>query len=157
MAVSEKTIQEAFQTILQALSIFEDNDVVINDWSVLDISTDNAPYVIIENSDDWSSRRDNVTATDDWRIPFTLAVKLGAETWKTALDNFRDARQAILDTMNADGTARSAGGQAGVDIQVIRPDGPKGYIYSPDVDPEQQPYATPLFVSQRMILEVKEF
>ncbi len=155
MAVTEKTIQEAFQTALRALSNFADADVTINDWSVLDGSVDNAPYVIIENADDWDSVQQTVTAVDNMRIPFTLVVKLAADTWKTALDNFRDARQAIKDCFQ--GTGRSAFGYAGVYIPRIRPDGPVGYIYSPDVDPEQQPYATPLFISQRMIAEVEEF
>jgi len=155
MAVSELTIQEAFQSALQALSRFEDSDVVINSWEVLDQSTDNAPYVIIENSDDWDSLQETVTVTNNYRLPFTLVVKLAADTWTIAMNNFRDTRQAIIDAFT--GSGRSAFGQAGVYVQRIRPDGPIGYIYSPDVDPEQQPYATPLFVSQRIIADIVQF
>ncbi len=156
MAVSEQTIQEAFQTALQALVDFADASVTINDWSVLDGATENAPYVIIENSDDWDALQETVTGVDNWHIPFTLAVKLASDTWETALNNFRDTRQNIITAFRT-GNARSAFGQAGVYIPRLRPDGPVGYIYSPDVDPEQQPYATPLFISQRIVAEVLEF
>jgi hypothetical protein len=156
MAVSEQTIQEAFADALRDLKEFEDADVTINDWSRLDDSMDDAPYVIIENSDDFDSRRETTTATDDFNIPMVLAVKLGADTWKEAMDGFRDARQAILDMVNSD-NGRSAFGQVGVYVDRVRPDGPIGYIYPPDVDQEQLAYATPLFVSQRIIAQIKEF
>src|SRR3990172_3587395 len=155
MAVSEQTIQEAFQSALQALSRFEDSDIVINNFEVLAQSPDTAPYVIIENSDDWESLQETVTVTNNSRLPFTLVVKLAADTWTVAMNNFRDTRQAIKDAFT--GSGRSAFGQDGVYVQRIRPDGPIGYIYSPDVDPDQQPYATPLFVSQRIIADIVQF
>jgi len=155
MAVTEQTLQEAFRDAFRALNRFEDLDVTINDWSVLDIATVNAPYIIIENSDDWESLQQTTTTTNNYRLPFTLFVKLAADNWKTALDNFRDVRQAVIDAC-AD-TGRSAFGNAGVQVTRLRPEGPMGYVYPNDIDPEQVPYATPLFLSQRIIAEVNEF
>jgi len=156
MAVSEETIQEALQAGFQAMSAFADADVVINNWDILDNSVENAPYVIIENADGFVSMQDTVIARNDFVIPFTLVVKLGADSWTTALLSFRDTRQAVIDAMNT-GTLRTAGGQAGINIRRVRNDGPIGYIYPPYVTPEEAAESTPLFVSQRLVAECEEF
>jgi hypothetical protein len=153
MAVSESTVQTALQTALRAMSDFADTDVTINDWGVLDGSNANAPYAVIENSDDFESRQDTQTATNNWNIPVNIFVRLAADTWATALNSFRDTRQNVLDAANT-GTVRSASGQAGIDIKTITPEGKIGYIYDAAADPE---YATPQFIVQRMIFHCEEF
>jgi hypothetical protein len=98
--MSEATIQLGIQAALRAMSEFEDADIVINDWSVLDQSSSAAPYVIIENADDFTSRQDTVTPVTRWEIPLTLIERF--DDWQPALDNLRTRRQAIIDKINSD-------------------------------------------------------
>lgn len=155
---TEAALQSAIQTILQSITgTFASADVVINDWSILDGPRDSAPFAIIENSDDFSGLQRTSDANTRRDIPVTLAVRLGPDTWKEAQDNFRDAREAILSKFNEVGTARSAGGLEGVDITEIRSAGPIGYIYPIYVEPQNQPFVNPDFVSQRIIFVVEEF
>ncbi len=152
--MSEKAIQEAMQDAFQAMAAFGDADVVINDWTILDQSSLNGPYVIIENSDEWGSTQDTSQEINLWHIPFILIERF--IEWSTTLDAFRDSRQAIVDAVNA-GTFRSAGGTSGVNIRNIRPGGDIDYLYDQYIEPGMQANMLPVFVVQTIIAEVEEY
>lgn len=153
--MSEATIQSGIQAVIQAMTEFSDGDVVINDWSILDQGNSAAPYVIIENADEFVSRQDAPSDQTTWQIKITLIEKF--IDWDTTLNYFRTRRQAIIDKINAVGTARSAGGLAATTIDVVRSGGPIGYIYNRYIPDDQLAEAMPDFISQLIILETEEF
>lgn len=152
--MSEKSIQEDMQDTIQSMSPFANSDVVINDWSILDGPVSNAPYVIIENSDTIESRQDVKTANTKWNIPIRLIERF--VDWTPSLNSFRDNRQALIDQFNGTEDYRSAGASA-TTADVIRSDGPIDHIYEEYGEPEIDPEAVPLFISQRLLFEFEEF
>ena len=148
---------EGIQDVIQALAQFASSDVVINDWSVLDESGANAPYCIIENSDTFDSTQGTVSEETRWDIVVNLIYYLSNTDWKTGMDGFRDTRQAIIDTFNAVGTGRSAGGLAATYIERIRSETPITYIYPHGYDPEFDAEAVPAFAAQAFVFEAEEY
>jgi hypothetical protein len=155
--MTEKAVMEGIQDTIQSISNFASSDVVINDWTVLDASGQNAPYVIIENSDIWSSMQGTLEEVNRWEIIVNLIYYLADTDWTTGMNGFRDTRQAILDAFNAVGTGRSAGGLEATDIERIRAETPITYMYPDGVDPEFEPDAMPIFAAQSMVFEAMEF
>lgn len=150
--MSELAIAEAIQDTLQAITAFADASVVINDWRILDGSLYRAPFVIIETADTFTSRQDTIIANNRWEIPITLFERF--TDWKETYDNLRTRRQAIIDEFNEVGANRAPGGGS-VTADVIRSDSPIGEYYDPHSNPDLNPM--PLFVIQRIVLEVEEY
>jgi len=149
--MSELTIEQKIQGVIQALSYWEDADVVINDWSVVDRPNVEAPYVIIETSDDFEWSHIAPTAEMRWGVPIILFEVF--HDWDESFNNFRDRRQAILDAFTVAGAAASPG----MVIEMIRNDGPITPYYDRMIPQEQQAESLPVFLMQRMILEGREF
>lgn len=149
--MSEQTIQTAIQTTLGALANFQPGAVVINDWRRLDGSLQLSPYAIIETADQFNSRQDSVTPVTQWVIPVTILVRF--TDWPESYNALRDLRQAIIDGFNTVGDDRSPGAGA-VLASVIRSDGPVGEWYD---NYNGQPGPAPIFITQRLVLEVEEF
>lgn len=152
--MSEATIQSGLQTAIQAMSEFASADVVINDWGILDQSTGNAPYVLIENSDDFSSEQDTQEPVTVWSIPITLIEAF--TDWETSLNNLRTRRQAIIDKINSS-DIRTAGGLEATNIRRIYNDGPITPVEERGMSDIEREYAVPVFLTQRIILEAEEF
>ena len=152
--MSESSIQTGLQAAIQSMFEFADADVVINDWSILDNSNANAPYVIIENADEFTSRQDVMTPVTKWSEKITLIEKF--EDWDTTLNGLRTRRQAIIDKINT-GEARSAGVLEAVTIDEISSGGPIGYIYNRYIPDEQINEELPAFLSQLIILACEEY
>lgn len=152
--MSEYTIQQGIQTAIQAMTEFADTDVFINNWDWLDQSSANAPYVNIENSDDFTSDQVTQSANTVWNIPVNLIEAFS--DWDTTLNNFRTRRQAIIDKINS-GTVRTAGGLAATNVRRVRNDGSIYYIYDKNIPDDQLRDALPSFIGQRLILETEEF
>ena len=152
--MSEKAIQEGLQDIFQGMDEFAEDDVVINDWSILDQSMSEAPYVLISNTDDPDFKQPTVKFETVWNIRVILFQRF--VNWKTTYDGFRDNRQAIMDAMNTTGTNRSAGGISGVDVMTIRTATPVIPWFDPDIAPEDVIMADPFFIFQEFIFETKE-
>ena len=152
--MTEKNIQDGIQDTLQSMTEFADADVVVNDWSILDRGSTAAPYVIIENSDGFTSTQGTMTGNVSYEIPVTLVEAFSAlKGWKTTLDNFLTRRDAIITKYNAVGAARAANGLSAVDIHTIRTDGPPEPWYRGEVDPTM---SNPTYYIQRFIFEVDE-
>lgn len=153
--MSEKALQEGIQAVIQDISAFDNADVAINDWTLLDQSTDHAPYVRIENADTFNSRQDVKSPDNTWPIPVTLIEAF--DGWETTLNNFRNRRQAIIDEFNTVSSHRSANGLNATTIDSIRSDSPIVYVYESYGDEKIRPEQTPIYIQQTMIFEAREF
>lgn len=152
---SEKNIQEGLQAIIQALPDFREGTVVVNDWSVLDGSNLKAPFVIIIAADDFESRKDTSVAQNTWSVPVILYERF--INWPTSLGRFRDLRQTLLDTFNANDDSRSANGLEAVDVRVIRNEGPISPLYDRNIPDNLKAQSLPQYLTQTFIFETEEF
>src|SRR5687768_6241012 len=95
MSVSEATLQADLQReFLSLSSVFSVGDVTVNDWNVLDGPIENAPYIIIENSDDFAIAAVQTDPIPLWMIPFTLFVRF--LDWGMSEAAFASVRQPIV-------------------------------------------------------------
>lgn len=150
--MSEATLQADLQReFLTLTSLFSTGDVTINDWNVLDGPIENAPYVIIENSDDFAIAAIQTSSSQLWLIPFTLFVRW--LDWSTSEVAFAAARQPVLDCL-VNKAFLAASGNLNFGIRSIRSGGPIGYVYDRYVQEEVE--SLPVFLSQRIIVEIAE-
>lgn len=154
MTSSEATIQGIIQTIIQGIAGFATASVTINDWSVLDGPVENAPYAIIQTADEFASVKEGFTPNNYWEIRVILYA--GFENWDTGFNNFRDARQALLDKFNAQDSSRSLG-LAGTNIREIKSDGPIQPYYSMYLEFQEMMESDPIFLFQTIVLSLEEF
>ncbi len=150
--MSELAIQQGLQTLIQAMSEFENVDVVLNDYTVLDQWVGKAPYVIISNADTFVSRQDVVTPETRWEIVITLVEFF--EDWETTLNSIRTRRQALIDEINSDG-GRSAGGLEAVDISELRSSTPITPRFPTYVENTSE--MEPVYLFQDIIAVCEEF
>jgi hypothetical protein len=153
--VTETQIQAGLKTALQAMAEFADASVVINDWGVLDGTTENAPYVIITTSDDFTSRQDSPSANDTYNIPVTLFEAF--TDWPTTLNHLQARRTAIITLANQGGTFRSAGQLESVTINAVRSGSRILPYYEPGLSADEMREATPQFLMQEIVLETEVF
>ena len=153
--MSEQAVHEGIQAVIRQIAAFAAADVVINDWSVLDQSSQAAPYVIISNADDFRSRQDATSPQTTWQVP--VAIYERWTDWPTTLANLRARRQAIIDEFNVVSDNRAANGLPAVTIDEIRNDGPITPYYGPYIRAEEVPDALPQFLMQTLILSVEEY
>jgi hypothetical protein len=149
---TEQTIQEALQTIFQGMDEFGNDDVVINDWSVLDNPIEDSPYIIISNSDDFEASQPGKTQVTDWAIHITIFQQFSE--WSTSFNLFRDSRQAIISVM-VDGNRTL--GLPGLNLKTIENEGPIEPYFEPYLTPEEIQEAIPIFIFQRFIFNFEEF
>lgn len=150
--MSESTLQEDLQReFLSLSSLFSVGDVTINDWNVLDGPNANAPYIIIENSDDFAIAAIQTSPSRLWMIPFTLFVRF--LDWSTSEAAFAAVRQPVLDQL-VNKAYQAASGNLNFGIRSIRSGSPIGYVYDRYVEEEAE--SLPVFLSQRIIVETAE-
>lgn len=149
--MSESSIQTAIQTILRATSQLADASVVINDWSILDDAFTGSPWAVIQNADDFDAPQEiNTNVTWSERVTLMQAFT----DWSTALNAFRDLRQAVIDQVNST-TGRSLGGMSGMQVRTIRAGSPVRPFYAYEVaDPNE---AEPIGLEQDLIFVCEEF
>ena len=148
--MSEQTIAEGIQGILQEISGINDSSITLSDWAVQDGSFDNAPFIRIDVAEAFSARQDNMATETEWEIPVTILINF--EDWDTSHLELRNVRQSIIDKFNEQGTNRAAGLDQ-VDIVEIRS--------TTDIEPVLPEYqefedADPIFLAQVLIFEVME-
>lgn len=150
--MSEATLQADLQReFLTLSSLFSVGDVTINDWDVLDGPRENAPYIIVENSDDFAVATIQTSPSSLWFIPFSLFVAF--LDWNTSEASFTAARQPVLDHLvNKAYVAASSNLNFG--IRSIRSGSPIGYVYDRYVEEDAE--SLPVFLSQRFIVEIAE-
>lgn len=146
---TELAVLESIQAAILTLDDFETGDVSINDWRVLDQSTQRAPYVILETADDLAVTQlaSGFVYFTTWSVPFTLVERF--VDWRESYDALRDRREAVFGAIVANvGT--------GLYVAAIRSDGPVSEIFATGADPANSVDALPVFVAQRFIVEVQE-
>lgn len=154
--MSEATILSGLKTALLSMEEFASGEVVIDDWDLITKGeTQASPFVILETSNEFVSRQDTQTPDTIWQIVLFLLVEYDGR-WETSKAAFRTARQAIIDKINTS-SVRSAGGLAGVTIDEVRSNGPIGYYFEPQLDPDDIAYADPLYLVQEIILSAEEY
>lgn len=150
--MSEISIQQKVQAVIQALALFENADVVINDWSIFDRPNIEAPYVLIEVSDEFESVQVVMTPENRWAVPLNLVEAF--TDWQETYNNFRDRRQVIIDAFNGTGSARA---DSGLNIERIYNDGAITPYFDKTIPAELQSESLPVFIMQRIIMEGLEF
>ena len=150
--MSEAALQADLQReFLTLTSLFSTGDVTINDWDVLDGPNVNAPYIVIENSDDFAIAAVQTSPSRLWMIPFTLFVRF--LDWGTSEVAFAAARQPVLDLL-VNKAYQAASGNLNFGIRSIRSGSPIGYVYDRYVAEDSE--SLPVFLSQRLIVEIAE-
>lgn len=150
--MSEATLQADLQReFLTLTSLFSAGDVTINDWDVLDGPIENAPYIIVENSDDFAIAAVQTSPSRLWMIPFRMFVRF--LDWGTSEVAFAAARQPVLDLLVNKAYAAGSG-NLNFGIRSIRSGSPIGYVYDRYVENDAE--SLPAFLSQRLIVEIAE-
>jgi len=151
--MSEATLSADLQRELLALTAtFSSGDVTIGDWSILDGSSQAAPFAIIEISDDFS-----VTSIEDnpstfWQLPFTLLVRF--VDWDTSMLAIGALRQTVLDKLTSPVYFLAASASLAWGIRGISSNTGISEVY--DRYNANTAESLPVYLSQRIILEVEE-
>lgn len=91
----ELKTQEFLRALLvDNLDEYEEHDVVINDWTILDGTMARSPYIIIENAPNVETDQRRVYSYD---LPITLVVSF--VDWQETLNGFRTFRQNIVNLL----------------------------------------------------------
>jgi hypothetical protein len=148
--MSELLVAEAIQDVLQGMSEFDDADVTISDWKVLDGSSMAAPFAIIKIAGDFGRMWRTKSAETTYNIPVEIYVKF--TEWSTTLLAFRALRQAILDIFDT-----APGVVAGFRVNSIRSGSGIGEVYEKYIDPALQGEAIPQMLMQVLMFNCEEF
>lgn len=152
-SMSEKVLAESIQSeLLRLTSLFSEGDVVINDWSILDGSSERAPYVNIETSDDVNLVDIQSDRRVTWLIPLTITVRF--TDWDGSLIALRDCRQTVIEHLLQTEEFLEANGKLAWGLRGLRNEGRVAGVY--DKYPENEAEALPVFVSQKLICTVEE-
>lgn len=145
--MSEAALQLSLKATLESLPLENKLTVVINDWHILDGSLTNAPYALIETADSFSVQQDRMIPVINWQIPVTLFVKF--DDWGSTYNELRDIRQAVLDEI-----ADNAEFATCYLVNTVRSDTQIGEWYDPHQSIDAN--ALPVFVTQRLVLDIEE-
>ena len=148
--MTEKTIQEAIQTVLVATATFDAGDVTIDDWGVLDQSTASAPYVIISVADDFEISFLGPSDESKWGVALNVVERF--TDWDATRQAIRDTRAAVIAAISSPSNAVS-----GLAVKKIRSSGAVDPIYETYGQAEILPDAIPVFLSHRLIAECEEY
>jgi len=151
--MSESVIQADIQReLLKLTSLFSAGDVVISDWSVLDGSSQSAPFAIIDTANDFSMDGVQADYSVTWQIPFDLVVRF--IDWDTSRLAIRDARETIVNALRKTENYNSASAILAYGIRRIYSGSGISEVY--DKYNENAAESLPAFLSQTITLEVVE-
>lgn len=151
--MSESIIQADVQRELLAItSVFSSGDVTINDWSVLDGSSQGAPFAIIETTDDFTIEGMEDEPITRWQIPFNIIVRF--IDWDTSMLAIRDLRQSVLDRLTKTVYYDPASTTLAWGLRGISSNTGISEVY--DRYNENTAESLPVYLSQRIILDVEE-
>lgn len=151
--MSESSLVSLLRTELRRLTtVFETNDVVINDWSILDGPSENSPYILIENSDQFDTDNLQTEGTILWRIPFWIINRF--VDWKTSLSSFQSYRDSVLTHLAHPEDFLDESAVLSWGVRGFHNDGDVVGIY--DRYTQNDSEALPVFHAQRIILLVEE-
>lgn len=151
--MSESTLEADLQRELFRLtSIFSTGDVTIGDWSILDGSSQAAPFAIIEVADGMTVTGIESQYSIVRSIPMTLIVRF--LDWDTSLLAFRDLRQSVIDQLLDVDHYTSTSAALAWGLRGMTNDGGIDPVY--DRYNENTAESLPVYLSQRLLLEVEE-
>lgn len=122
--MSELTVRQHIQSIAQGADVFSNDDVTLNDWSILDQvgALEAAPFLIILGSEQFSATWASMTGPEtQWDVNGMLFEGWDKD-WPVTLEAFLASRQSLIDAFNG-ASARTPSGEY-VDIGEIRAGGP---------------------------------
>lgn len=147
--MNESTVMSALKTLLQGMANFANADVTICDWSILDGAVTNAPYAIIEPSDNFEMRFRVETPEITWEPYITIYEAF--TDWGTTLAALQALREAVLTAIQA-GT-----GTLGLTLRYLRSAQPISQVYQVYTDPQDTPEALPVFLAAKIAVGLEEF
>lgn len=151
--MSESVLQADLQReLLRLTSTFSAGDVPIGDWSVLDGSSQAAPFAIIEMSDDFSAIGLDSDYSNTWQIPFTLLVAFA--DWDTSMLAIAALRAIVIAALKDKAHFLPASAALGFGLRSIKSGTGISSVY--DRYNENTAESLPVYLSQRIILEVEE-
>lgn len=150
MTATEAQIKAALQTGLQTLTTYFPNSdqVVVDDWGILDRPRDDAPYAQILSAEDFDLEPAPKRHTGNWEPEIALLVKFG--DWDTARAEIATIREAVVTYL----FANSGLGLQGVKIERVYAASPFEGVYIRGARPDE---SVPLFLSQRIGVSVEVF
>ena len=121
--LTEAQIQAAMQDAFQAMSEFDDSEVVINDWSVFDTKKVGGARVLIHTSQTDRFVMRTSVPQNEWTIPVMLiepfVVEKASPPWVQTYNNVVTRRDAIMTKFSGTDGASELG-KAGLMLDEIR-------------------------------------
>ena len=145
---TEAQLQIGLQTQLRAVTGFTAADVVINDYSLLDESTDRTPIAIISNADAFDALQASGNRSSG-TIPLPVTIGVRFYDWQESLNAFRDIRQAIITYFEDTNGSRALGLEA-VSVDSITAGGNVDYL-------DDGRGELPVWVTQLLLFNVELF
>lgn len=157
--MNEKDIQEAVQDTLQSMSEFDDAEVVINDWHVVDMARDTGRRIVIKTADSFESTQDSQSGIDRLTVLVGLFEPFQQSNygWKPTMDNFRDGREAIVEKFRDGFRSPASSATRTVTINTISNDGPIVPYYDQYVPEEYEQEQLPVYLYQWLAMDVEEY
>ena len=151
--MNESTLLTQLQAELLTLStLFSSGDVVLNDWGILDKSTVNAPYILIEAPDTVNMKELNTDApSGEVQIPFYLITAF--VDWDTSKTDFVAKRVAVMDHLAHVEDYLPANGILSFGVVGINTATDVIGVY--DHYSEKMIEALPIFLSQKFVITVE--
>jgi len=151
--MSEAIIQADLQReLLRLTTTFSFGDVTIDNWSVLDGSSQNAPYAIIETADDTILTDIQSDSSGVMQIPFWIFVVFS--DWGSSASELGVLRDTIVAALRKVENYQAASAALGWGLRTIKSGSPVGEYYN-KYD-ENLSENIPVFRTQLIILEVEE-
>lgn len=150
--MDDSTLLTQLQAQLRTLTpTFSTTDVVINDWSILDGPSSNAPYALIETPDEIEILEIESDAQYTLvAIPLYLIVRF--LDWTTSKNDFLSLRTTVLNHLSSPGDFAKNQGQLGAIIRKIRSGSDVIGIY--DRYEENERESLPVFLTQQLLIDV---
>ncbi len=150
--MDDSTLLTQLKTQLLILTTtFSDDDVVINDWSILDGPSSAAPYALIETPDDVEVLEIESDAQYSLvAIPVYLIVRF--LDWTSAKNDLLSLRTTVINHLIHPEDFAQDQGQLGAIIRKIRSGSDVVGIY--DRYEENQEESLPVFLAQLILIDV---
>ena len=155
--MTELARREDIQTVLQTMDEFDNADVTLGDYSVLDGSIHSAPYCIVESAEvfelDLTGEISTVSITYD--IDVVLFVQFIG--WRKTAQSISEIRYKIMEKFSNDSGVLPNEGDISVQLRNISNGSPIDswpVLYSA---PKNKAEATPSFLYQALTFSVLEY
>jgi hypothetical protein len=154
--MTDTTIISGLITLFTSLESFGAQDVVVDDYSILDGTSHRSPFLLIETPSDFTATQATKIPTTIWDIPVTLFVRF--TDWQESMEMFRQYRNELISLMNTGTGERAAGLTTGsITIDTIKGEGNIEGFYDVYLDEEQVKSALPIYLQQTIVFTAEEY